>query len=140
MYTLDASIHLSALNPAEADSATSQAFLQLIRQQRIPLFCPTLLIVEVAAAVARVFGDADRAVALATAVRGLPTQTLVPLDYTLADRAAHLAASARLRGADAVYAAVAQHYGTTLVTLDRQQLERLALLVPTARPADVLAE
>jgi predicted nucleic acid-binding protein len=140
MYTIDASVHMSALNPAEADSATSQAFLTLVRQHRIPLFCPTLLLVEVAAAVARAFDDADRAVALAHALRGLPNQTLVLLDEDLADRAVALAATARLRGADAIYAAVAQQYGTTLITLDRQQLDRLPPLVSTALPADVLNE
>lgn len=140
MYTVDASVHVSALNPAEADSATSQAFLALVRQHRISLFCPTLLLVEVAAAVARAFDDADRAVALAEALRGLPNQTLVPLDESLADCAVVLAATARLRGADAIYAAVAQQYGTTLITLDRQQLDRLSPLVSTALPADVLSE
>ena len=140
MYTIDASVHISALNPTEADSAASQAFLALVRQQRVPLFCPTLLLVEVAAAVARALDDADRAVALAQALHGLPNQTLVLLDEALADRAVALAAIARLRGADAVYAAVAQQYGTTLITLDRQQLDRLPHLVSTARPADVLSE
>jgi predicted nucleic acid-binding protein len=77
---------------------------------------------------------------LAHALRGLPNQTLVPLDEDLADRAVALAATARLRGADAVYAAVAQQYGTTLITLDRQQLDRLPPLVSTARPAEVLSE
>ena len=140
MYTIDASVHLSALNPAETHSAASQAFLELVQQQAVPLFCPTLLLVEVAAAVARVFGDAERAVALVTALRGLPNQTLVPLDDALANLAARLAAVARLRGADAVYAAVAQHYSTTLVTLDRQQLDRLPPDVRTARPAEALNE
>ncbi len=140
MYTVDASVHISALSPAETNSATSQAFLILVRQHRIPLFCPTLLLVEVAAAVARAIDDADRAMALAEALRDLPNQTLVPLDESLADRAVALAASARLRGADAVYAAVAQQYDTTLITLDRQQLDRLPPLVSTALPADVLSE
>ncbi|MBU0495054.1 MAG: PIN domain-containing protein [Chloroflexi bacterium] len=139
MYTVDASVHISALNPTEADSAASQAFLARVRQHHLPLFCPTLLLVEVAAALARVFDDADRARALVVVLRDLPDQTLVPLDAALADRAAELAATARLRGADAVYAAVAQHYGATLVTLDRQQLERLPPLVPAVSPADVLA-
>jgi predicted nucleic acid-binding protein len=138
MYTIDASVHISALNPTEAGSADSQAFLAQVQRQRVPLFCPTLLLVEVAAAIARVLGDAGRAVALAMELRGWPNQTLVSLDEPLADRAADLAAAARLRGADAVYAAVAQQYGTVLVTLDRQQLERLPPVVKTTRPADVL--
>lgn len=138
MYTVDASVHVSALNPAEADSADSQAFLARVQQQHVPLFCPTLLLVEVASAVARVLGDAERAAALAAALRDWPNQTLVPLDRALASRAASLAASARLRGADAVYAAVAQQYGTILVTLDRQQLERLPPMVKTAPPSDLV--
>ena len=139
MYTVDASVHVSALSPTEADSASSRAFLALVQREQIPLFCPTLLLVEVAAAVARALGDAGRAAALGTALRGWSSQVLVPLDEALAGRAADLAATAQLRGADAVYAAVAQQYGTTLVTLDRQQLERLQSLVRTARPEDVLS-
>ncbi len=140
MYTLDASVHISALNPTEADSVSSQAFLAQVQRQRLPLFCPTLLLVEIAAAVARAFGEVERAVVLATALRGWSNQTLVSLDEALTDRAVNLAARARLRGADAIYAAVAQRYGTTLVTLDRQQLERLPPLVKTARPGDVLRD
>ncbi len=139
MYTIDASVHVSALNPAESESAASQAFLAQVRQEYVPLFCPTLLLVEVAAAVGRVIGDAGRAVELVETLRGWPSQTFVPLDEALADRAATLAANARLRGADAVYAAVAQRYATTLVTLDQQQLERLPPWVVIARPSDVLS-
>ena len=138
MYTIDASVHVSALNPAEADSATSQAFLALVQQRRFPLSCPTLLAVEVAAAVACALNDAGRAIALAAALRGWPNQTLVPLDEALMDRAVSLSANTRLRGTDAVYAAVAQQYGTTLVTLVRQQLERLPPIVRAIGPADAL--
>jgi predicted nucleic acid-binding protein len=140
MYTLDASVHISALNSLEPESGASQALLRLVHQRQIPLLCPTLLPVEVAAAIGRLMDDADRAVAMAALVRDWPNQTLVPLDSAVVDRASDLAARSRLRGADAVYAAVAQQYGTTLITLDRQQLERLPPEVRTARPADVLGE
>ena len=139
MYTVDASVHVSALNPTEAGSAGSRAFLAHVQQQRVPLFCPTLLLVEVATAVARALDDIERATALAAALRGWSNQTLVGLDESLADRAVDLVATARLRGADAVYAAVAQQYETTLITLDRQQLERLPPVVRVARPCDVLS-
>jgi predicted nucleic acid-binding protein len=140
MYTLDASVHISALNPHEPESSASQALLRLLHDRQVPLFCPTLLPVEVAAALARTVDDAVQAVALATLVRDWPNQTLVPLDGGLMDRATDLAASSRLRGADAVYAAVAQQLGTTLITLDRQQLERLPPEVRTVRPVDLLDE
>jgi predicted nucleic acid-binding protein len=140
MYTIDASVHISALNPVESESTASRELLAHVRQRQIPLYSPTLLIVEVAAALTRVFGDAERAEALALALRSLPNQTLLPLDDALASEAARLAAMASMRGADAVYATVAQRYGTLLITLDRQQLERVPPLVRTTRPADVLPE
>ena len=140
MYTIDASVLVNAVNAAEAGSTISQAFLSTIQRQNLPLFCPTLLLVEVAAAVARALDDPIRAAALAAAVSGWPNQTLVSLDETLTDRAIGLASTVCLRGADAVYAAVAEQYGTTLVTLDRQQLERLPPVIKVIRPADALRE
>ena len=140
MYTIDASVHVSAYNPAEAQSAVCPAFLERMQENRVTVFSPTLLPVEVAAAVAGGIGDRDRALALAAALRGIPNQLLIPLDDALADRAARLAATARLRVADAVYAAVAQQYNTTLVTLDRQQLEQLPPLVRVIRPTEALCQ
>ena len=98
------------------------------------------MVVEVTAAVARALDDVRRAIAMSEALRGWPNQTLVPLDEALMDHVVNLSANTRLRGADAVYAAVAQQYGTTLVTLDRQQLERLPLVVRAIRPSDALHE
>jgi len=140
MYTIDASVHVNALNPYEANSVASQALLTVLHDQQIPLFNPTLLVVEVAAAIVRNTGNAEQALALSTALLGLSHQTLIPLDDALTDRAAALAVAARLRGADPVYAAVAQAYGTTLVTLEIQQLERLSPVLRTIRPGDALAE
>lgn len=45
-----------------------------------------------------------------------------------------------LRGADAVYVAVARRAGCTLVTLDREQRERAAPVVRTLTPAEALVE
>jgi predicted nucleic acid-binding protein len=114
------------------------AFLAHVHERQIPLCSPSLLCVEVAAGVARALGDAELALALATALRALPNQTLVALDDPLAERAASLAARARLRGAGAVYAAVAHACVITLVTLDRQQLDRVPPWVRVARPAELL--
>lgn len=139
IFVLDASVHLNALNPAEAGSGQSQALLERIFSKPWPVFSPTLLLVEVAAAVARVFNDPGRGMAIARALRGLPGQTWVALDEDLAQEAARLAAEHHLRGADSVYAAVARQYGATLVTLDRQQLERLSPALPVLTPAEALA-
>lgn len=73
-------------------------------------------------------------------MRALPGQLWIALDDDLADQAARLGAGMRLRGTDAVYAAVARRFGATLVTRDRQQLERLHSLLPVLTPEEVLQQ
>ena len=138
MFTIDTSVYVNAINSAEGGSSDSALFLERVFQRPWPVFSPTLLLVEMAAAISRIFDDAKRGLAMAHAARGLPGQIWVPLEESLADEAARLGAEHRLRGADALYAAVAQRFGTVLVTCDDQQLDRLrpALLVLT--PAQAL--
>jgi predicted nucleic acid-binding protein len=140
MYTIDASVHVNAVNEAESGSAASQACLQHLVERRQSLISPTLLLVELAAAAARALDDTDLAMEWTQAVRGLPGQVWVPLDDGLAAEAAQLGAEARLRGADAVYAAVARRFGTILVTRDRQQLERLGPLLSVVTPEELLPQ
>lgn len=137
--TLDASVIMNAVNPAEAGHATSQQLLTTIRAQRVPVIVPTLVLVEVAATISRVLGDTPRARAFARHVSRLPMMRFILLSRALALAAADLAADHRLRGADAVYATVAQRYGTTLISLDGEHLRRLVGIVPVLTPADALA-
>ena len=138
MFTIDASVHINAVNPAEEGSAESQAFLKQLRDQAWPMFSPTLLLVEVATAVARAQNDSEHGIAIAQAIRGIPNQVWIPLDGALAEDATRLGAEHRLRGADAIYAAVALRYRTTLITLDRQQLERLSPTMTVLTPAQAI--
>ncbi len=140
IYTLDASVHINALNENEPGSKDSQAFLARIEQEHLEMICPALLLTEIAAALSRAFNDPEKGVAFAMSIRNLPNLRLIALDEPLAVAAAELAARHRLRGADAVYAAVAQCYGAALVTNDRQQLERLAGILPIMRPAQALGK
>jgi predicted nucleic acid-binding protein len=64
---------------------------------------------------------------------------LIALDELLLDAAAELAADRALKGAEAIYVAVAQHHSCTLVSLDREQRERAARLVPAMTPGEALA-
>lgn len=140
MFTIDASVHINALSPTEIGSSESQLFLKRVSHRPWPVFSPTLLLVEVATAIARVFDDPEQGQNVAQAVRGLPGQMWISLDESLANEAVRLASEYRLRGADAVYAAVAQRYETVLVTRDRQQLERLRPALTVLTPAQASAQ
>jgi len=140
LYTVDASVFLNSFNPAEAGHPTSRAMLARMQAEATPVIVPTLLLPEVAAAVSRGRGDAELASRFAAALRRLPHLVWVPLDDHLARQAAVVAARHGLRGSDAVYAAVALRFGSTLVTLDREQHQRVAGVVATRHPGAVYNE
>jgi len=68
-------------------------------------------------------------------IRELPNLTFIPLDESLARLSAKTAAKYKLRGSEAIYAAVAIRFGAQLVTLDREQMERLKEAVKTREPS-----
>lgn len=138
MYTIDASVWINAADPREVGYAASRAVLQALRQRATPLILPTLVLAEVAAAVRRIRDDAGLALAIVVDLRHLPALTLVPLTLGGAQRAAALATQHRLRGADAVYAAVALRAATTLISRDNEHLTRLAGIVQVQTPEQVL--
>ncbi len=136
--TIDASVFISAFKPSESDSEASQALLETVfgGESEVWVFSPTLLIVEVAASIARIFDDEDKGMAAASAVRMLPRQVFVPLTDAVTADAAVIGAKYRVRGADAVYAAVAAQHGALLVSLDKQQLDRVRSTVKTVTPKE----
>jgi predicted nucleic acid-binding protein len=138
-YTVDASVFLNAFNPYEAGHEDSRQLLALLQEKAIPIIVPTLLLPETSAAIARGRADAGMARQFTAALQRLPHMVWVPLDDTLARQAADIAARCCLRGSDAVYAAVALRFGSTLVTLDQEQRERAAEVIPTRTPAAALA-
>lgn len=140
MFTLDASVILNAANPREAGHAASLDLLRLLRERKLALMEPTLLLPELAGAARRTQGSAARARALAVDIARVPNLRLVDLDRPLAELAVGMAAQQALRGADAVYAAVAQRSGSQLVTRDGEQLERLKGVISALTPEEVLQE
>jgi predicted nucleic acid-binding protein len=140
IYTIDASVMVNAFNVAEPGHEYSYSLLDRLRRAAVPIAVPTLLLPEVAATIARVRRDTRLAREFAAEVARLPNVLLVSLDPTLGTRAADVAAEYFLRGADAVYVAVALRFGSVLVTLDQQQRERAQDVVPAQSPAEALAE
>lgn len=137
-YTVDASVFVNAFNPHEDGHAESLAILAGIQQGGDPVIVPTLLLPEIASAVARASDDPAGALQYASATAALAHLTLVSLTSVTARQAAELAATYRLRGADAVYVAVARRYGTTLVTRDEEQRSRASAVVTCQTPTEAL--
>ena len=132
--TVDASVFVNAFSPEEEGSEDSMAFLTRLSKERTPLIQPTLFLPEITASIARKQDDTDAALELERDLKSFLELTLIDLDEDLADFASEVAAKHRLRGSDSVYAAVALRFGTELITLDREQLERLPKVLPVRKP------
>lgn len=139
-YTVDASVFVNAFNPHEKGHADSLRFLAMIQERGDPVLVPVLIIPEIASAIARATDDTAGALQYATASAALPHLTLVSLTPTVARQAGDLAATHRLRGADAVYVAVSRRYGTTLVTRDDEQRTRGTSAVTCQTPEEALED
>ncbi|MDD4652057.1 MAG: type II toxin-antitoxin system VapC family toxin [Methanothrix sp.] len=120
--TIDASVFVSAARPSEKQYPLSYRFLHRVKGSRI--FCPTLVLAECGAAIARPIGDSRLSRRLVNLIKHFPGMTQVALDLPLAFRAAEIAIENRLRGADAVYVAVAEDFDSVLVSWDEEMLER----------------
>jgi predicted nucleic acid-binding protein len=129
--TLDASVAVSASFPAEAFFEDSHRLLELLVQDQTMIVEPSLIRPEIAAAVRRSTGNPEEAKALEETFAALPGVVFKDLDDRAADMAVEIAATAGLRGADAVYATIARQFDATLITLDSEQRTRL--------PADIIA-
>lgn len=138
MFTVDASVWVNADSPAEPGQPAGRALLDSLIASGTTIVVPTLLAVEVAGAISRTRGDSKLASEMATALLGLPLLRWVALDELLAQQAADFAAFHRLRGADALCAAVALSAGCELISLDQEHLTRLKNVVTTLTPADAL--
>jgi predicted nucleic acid-binding protein len=137
--TIDASVFVRAANLSEPGHGECANIIAAVGLRHLVVIEPTLLTVEVAAALGRRGSSTARITAVLERLVRSPVVTLVPLDEALAAEAAELAVAAQLRGADAVYVATARRYGSTLITADDEQLLRAEGVVPAMVPSDFLA-
>jgi predicted nucleic acid-binding protein len=132
--TIDASVLVSAFTPTEPAHEASKAFMRGVREQSIPIIVPVLVLPEISAALSRGQGKPEFGLAFVRELRNFPNTTFIDVDDGIATLAVEVAAKHRLRGSDAVYAAVALRFGTELISLDREQLERLPKVVAVRMP------
>ena len=121
---VDASVWVASVLDRDAHHQVSLAFMhRFVKEQQIAIV-PLLVWAEIAGAVARRTGDTDRGMKVAELIAAKIWVRGVSLDASLASESMRLAARLRLRGADAVYVALAAACREPLVTLDAEMLER----------------
>src|SRR5205809_958449 len=104
-------------------SCWSETFIALLAGSGRPIV-PVLFLAEVAGAVSRQSGRAALGRQASNTILTNADFQLEVIDRSLAEAAARHAADLPLKGADAIYVALAERLGIPLVTWDNEQLIR----------------
>jgi predicted nucleic acid-binding protein len=86
MYTVDASVWVNAFDQREPGHLVSRQFLEVVRDQALPIIVPNVVLVEVAGAISRTRHVPVQAQAFAIALSRLPHVTVRVLDEVCAPR------------------------------------------------------
>jgi predicted nucleic acid-binding protein len=132
LLVVDASVWVGAADASDPSSADSRAFLSTIAARQLPVALPSIARIEVACALARRLRDTRAAQRLADALLASPQVRERPLDADTVRRAVILGTQTFLRGADAIYAALTEQLGATLVAWDDELVQRAGAVTPTA--------
>jgi predicted nucleic acid-binding protein len=124
MIVVDASVTVSVLHPPDVNYHVSHAWLRQYLRTGGELVAPILLLSEVVGAITRRTGNPALGRQAARRLWQLPELHRVLIDELLGVRTTEMAADLGLRGADAVYVALAAQLQIPLVTWNRQQHER----------------
>ena len=138
MYCIDASVFINSEIEGEQFHEYSAKLMQTIKKKGITIIVPEIALPEISSAIARGTDDTIKALKFLRELKQIPNVVFVPIDRELADEASRIAAEFRLRGCDAIYAAVAYMFNAKLITLDKQQSERAMECIQVASPQDEL--
>lgn len=126
---VDASVWVARLVAGDIFHDSSRRWLEGKRTRGGHFLAPSLLLAEVAGAIACRTEEADLAKRAVATLKQLEDLRLVEMEAELVQCAADLAANLGLRGADAFYVAVAARLSVPLATLDIDQQGRAANVV-----------
>jgi predicted nucleic acid-binding protein len=132
--TVDASVFFSAFTPTEPAHLASKSCMLMIRELSVPIIVLVIVLPEISAALSRGRGKPELGLAFVQDLRNFPNTTFIDVDHAVAALAVDIVANNRLRGSNAVYAAVALRFGSELITLNKEQLDRLPKLLAVRAP------
>ena len=136
MIVVDASVWVGRFLPQDVHHQACKAWLEERLREGESIVVPAHAFAEIAGAISRRTGDESLGRRAVDLILQLPSLKVVNIGHEVGLEGANLAARCGLRGADALYVAVAQALDIPLVTLDREQRERGAGCAKVLSPDD----
>ena len=131
---LDASVLVALFSPSDSFHDRSVKLFEALQDQDEDILIPSLALAEVTAALFRRTGNYEFAHAALRTLKDASVIRIEDVTVELAARASRLVRYAPLRGADAIYLALAEVEDAILYTFDSEQRERGKNIVETREP------
>lgn len=138
MIVIDASVWIGMFLTTDPFHSESDSWFHAWQMAGNSTVVPGHFLAEVAGAVARLSLDQAEGLRAINTVHPDPLISVIAISEQLAYQSADLASTLRLKGADAIYVALAQHLHVPLVTWDNEQLQRAGQLITVITPAQAL--
>jgi len=127
--TLDSSVFVAALRKSEKRHAESLQLFQQVKDNKHIAIEPYSVLIEVVAAIRRRTNSEFLANKVKDDFLNIGSLFFIDIDSTLAENAADIAANVGVRGMDAIVIQAAREYNASLVSLDREMLEKARQVV-----------
>ncbi|MBX3070722.1 MAG: type II toxin-antitoxin system VapC family toxin [Thermomicrobiales bacterium] len=135
---IDASVWLRFLNSGEEHHSATSAWIEKVGFAGRSFAVPAIFLAEIAGAVAR-SGTPDDVLDLVVAeIAQSGFIEVYPVDSSLIVDSVAIIKSTRLKGADAIYAALALRLHLPLVSWDKEHLSRASSVVDVMTPVQAL--
>src|SRR5579872_1480494 len=135
---VDASVWISWLRPSETNHKASSIWMEQFITKNGFLVSPAMLLIEVAASISRLTGQALRAKEAINRLNSISRIQISPMDSSLVQLAIDAATNLQLRAGDAIYVALAHQLNIPLISWDKEQIQKASSLVTTYTPENYI--
>ena len=136
--TLDSSVIVASLREQEEKHVVCKRLLERVKNGEFVALEPYTVMVEVVAAIKRRTGSESLAEMVKSGLEDISSIIFMDLISIRADDAAKIAKETGVRGMDAIVIQIAKEFGSPLVSLDMEMIERSKSIVTTVNIEDVV--
>jgi len=127
--TLDSSVIVASLREQEEKHEVCRHLLRRVKNGEFVALEPYTVMVEVVAAIRRRTGSEHLAEMIKSGLENIDSITFLDMISSRADDAANIAKETGVRGMDAIVIQIAKEFGSPLISLDMEMIERSRFVV-----------
>jgi predicted nucleic acid-binding protein len=129
LITLDSSVFIAALRKQEDQFSVCEGLLKAVNNRSYIAVEPYTVLVEIAAAIKRRTGSQELSEKSVKDIQLVSSIFFMDIDTNRALHAVEIAQRYAVRGMDAIIVQIASEFKATLVSLDKEMLEKVKTIV-----------